>query len=372
MKLTKELTERLVLCKYLLLRAGRMLDSHTMFASGLTVLSLHDSLEMLLRIVGEHLNARIREVSAFSQIVEAIEDVSPCPLTHRTALNLLNKARVGFKHFGLEPTMEDARKLLISMEEFFPQTIEKILEVDFASLTLNSLVGHRRTENWLNKAEALLEEEKWTDSISASAIAFEVYRAHILPLAGSLDRQVTFQTEIAGARDMVDSINRGFRQLQHQIDLIIDGIDLRDFREFQKITPNVMCGYANAIIQVYWGGNRDAVSNRDSAQFCYGFALESILKFKDNHSPRTQHPWYPSDKRMLTVNECDIIVCPSEKPEVIRHARKGEVLMSSSKAKSLKGHIFIVQDGDEAYAVESALEELQEAVENDNVEDSGV
>lgn len=358
MSLPKPLIERVVVSKYLLRRARETLASSSPFVSGLTVLQLHDATEMLLRVVAEHLHTQIKERSSFDQIVNAVASVATTPLKHRSALNQLNKARVNFKHFGLEPKKEDAQKLLLDMESFYPETVKTLLREDFDAISLSSLAGHRRTENWLAKAETALESGEYDEAVRASTVAFEIYRHHLkrdpdyfFALHG-IDRLVDSELQ-----ELIDEIKKKLLEHQSQLDFIMDGINLAEYRRFLRYAPHVMMTGANTLyIQSSLGQKLEI--DQDEAAFCCRFVLDAILTMKENHVPPRWGYAPEPDGKLRVTEDCSIIVFPQENPEVIREARKGETLLRYKKRRPRDGHLVIVEEGDKAYVPETAVETI--------------
>ena len=80
----------------------------------------------------------------------------------------LNTARVGFKHEGLDVSATDAGAFLTNVEAFLSEVCQQELQVDFATLSLVNAIGHRRTQNWLEKAREALRSEHYTESAAHS------------------------------------------------------------------------------------------------------------------------------------------------------------------------------------------------------------
>jgi len=157
-EIRKELLDRLICAKYIFMRGMEILDQGGPFSSGRSVLHFQDSAEMALRAIAEHLHCSVKPSTQFNQIVDSINESGVNVLSHRTALNQLNSARVNFKHFGLEPKIGDSNKFKNDLNGFFPNAIKDFMGIDFDSLSLTNLIGHRRTENHLNIAQKLINE----------------------------------------------------------------------------------------------------------------------------------------------------------------------------------------------------------------------
>lgn len=132
---------------------------------------------MLLRAISEHFHANIKDQAAFNQVLDEVEQAAELQLSHQTALNQLNRARVNFKRLGLAPRNEGARKFRNDLEGFFPSILNSARGIKFDELSLASLVKHTRSSNWLRNAERLLAKGDYEDSIQASAIAFAEFRS---------------------------------------------------------------------------------------------------------------------------------------------------------------------------------------------------
>ncbi|MCZ7649780.1 MAG: hypothetical protein M5U13_00905 [Thermoanaerobaculia bacterium] len=314
---------------------------------------------MLLRVAAEHLHAQVSEKSAFDQLVEAVVKAAPVPLTHRTALNQLNKARVAFKHFGLEPKPEDVAKLLADMDSFFPETVQSILGADLAELSLRSLVGHRRTENWLAKAEQALAAGDFDASINASAVAFAVIRHHC---AGThdfsrLDPSGRFRE--GELRAVLEAVEQKFKALEADLDLFALGVDPAEYRRFRRYTPRARLTMAATVI-LQRGMSETPVVGADEAAFCARFTLDAALAMQSNILP-PRWPIPRPDKAVRVVRECDLVVWPGEGAEVIRQVSVGEQLAVFSGGRQLDGHIQVVESGDGAFVPADAVEEFGSA-----------
>jgi hypothetical protein len=142
MNLNKQLLDRLICSKYVFHKGIDILERGGPFSSGLGVLHFQDAVEMVLRIIAEHLHCSLKENAAFNQIIDSIDSLGVHKITHRSALNQLNKARINFKHFGLEPKHEDVIKFRSDLEEFFPDVLKSFLDVDFHLISLANLLTY--------------------------------------------------------------------------------------------------------------------------------------------------------------------------------------------------------------------------------------
>jgi len=353
--LPRALLERLITARYLLMSARSTLVRPGPFFAGRATLQLHDATEMFLRIAAEHLHSQVKRQTSFELLVEAVAAAAPCPLSHRTALNQLNEARVAFKHFGLEPKTEDVGKLLADMETFFPQTCQVILGVDLSSASLRSLVGHRRTENWLKKAEELIQAGDFETAISRSAVAFAIVRRQNRgePSSSRLSRSGRFQS--SELKPLVDEIESKFKDQQAQLDLFTMGIDLAEYRRFLRYTPAAVMTLAGTVV-LQRPPAEEAAVGLSEATFCLQFVIDAALSMRESRLP----PRWPRQRvpsRAVTVSRtCDMIVWPCEKPEVVRQVAVGEELWTLAEAREESGHVPVFEDDERYFVPADALQ----------------
>lgn len=362
-----EILDRFVCAKYLFLSAIESLDRGGPYAAGLAVLSFQDAAELLLRTIAEHLHAPVKENAAFHQVLDDVEKVCNQPLTHRTALIQLNHSRVKFKHHGLLPRDEDARKFRNDLEGFFPSVLKNTLNLRFDELSLASLVRHTRTRNWLLKAEQFLLIDNFADSIEASAVAFAVFQHAQRPryegqslesvLRASESRRRSDHQIHPGVYRLAEEMEKKIAKLREQSDLVSRGVDYDQFRRFTDLTPDVSLSTAG----VLWFSDRrprDA-NTYDNALFCSSFATQLILRLQDGYRER-EYFRRPETSRFRVVRKGPIIVWPGDKngDETIREVELGAELVGYDEKLNQPDYVAIVQDDECAFISSQCVERI--------------
>jgi hypothetical protein len=356
MNISKEMLKRLVLSKYMITRAREQLDRSEMFASGLAVLNIQDGAELLLRAVAEHIQAQLPE--AFDKLIEKINETGSAQkktLRYVSMLKRMNKARVNFKHHALDPPIEEVRGFSRDTELFFADTVREFFNLDPESISLVSLIGHQRTENWMRQAEAAMDGGAWADAIEASAIAFTLYRSHSLnDLETRAMRELSFRSRDRDLSQLTDQINSEFKNVHEFIDLLTAGVNLADYRRFSRLIPKVFVSDSGGVRAYNYGGPSE-VSESDG-RFCLRFALDAILQMKRNHTP-SKYPTLPQpDGTVLVVKQCHIVVWPEKDPELIRDALPGEILERARGRREVDGHTAILFEGDLGWVPNDSVE----------------
>lgn len=364
----EELIDRLVCAKYMFENGAQTLDRGIPYASGLAVLAFQDAVELVLRVIAEHIHAQVKENSTFNQILDEIDKVGAVKLTHRSALNQLNKARVGFKHLGLAPRDEDASKFRRDLEGFFPTAINAFLSIDYESLSLVSLVRHRRTRNWLSKAETCLSEGKYHDSITASAVAEAVYKRSAQLFTGdrqkmrrmNLDLNLNGIGVVRAITDLFEEVDGQLQGIHGKLDLIGAGISYNDYSRFHDITPSVTMTLAETFYIEEW---RDPDSaTYEEALFCSSFARNMILKLQEGYRQARSFSKPTSSLKFRTTRATEIIVYPPKNDkattEVLEVAEQGRVFLSG-RDDGKSPYISVYYDEEKAYVLRDAMELIE-------------
>ncbi len=360
--LSDNLYRRLTLSKYLFRQARRIFQQSEPYSRGLATSLLHDSVEVLLRVLTERFNIEVPRRENFLQLFDSVRKRIDCVGEHSAAMKRLNTARVGFKHEGLDVSATDVEAFLTNVEAFLSEVCKQELRVDFATLSLVNAIGHRRTQNWLEKAREALRSEHYTESVAHSAAAMAIYLHHRDTRRGELaDPSYYIDSSSSELYGVADWILDYVEPIRARLNLVSHGIDVVSYDKFEALTPGTSVGQDSTVTQ-YGLGSTNAPS-REEARFCYDFAVDSALALRDTEMPaRIQENSHSVRARVTTP--CALIVHPeTDPPEVIRVAEASEELLI---APQLYSRIFppdrsefvrIIQDGDVAYVRRDCLED---------------
>ena len=360
--LSDNLYRRLTLSKYLFRHARRILQQSVPYSRGLATSLLHDSVEVLLRVLTERFKIEVSRRENFLQLFDNVRKRIDCVGEHSAAMKRLNTARVGFKHEGLDVNATDAEAFLTNVEAFLSEVCQQELLVDFATLSLVNAIGHRRTQNWLEKAREALRSEHFTESVAHSAAALAIYLHHRDTRRGEpVDPSGyihSFSGELGGA---IDWILEYVEPIRARLDLVSHGIDVVSYDKFEALTPQTSVHENGTVSQFELQSRR--VPSREEARFCYDFAVESALALRDLEMPaRIQQNSHSVRARVTTA--CELIVHPrTNPPEVIRVAEANEELLIAPLpnrgffAPDRSKFVPIIQDGDVAYVRRNCLED---------------
>lgn len=165
--LNKELIiKRLSLIKYLY-KQGIEQSYQTETISAFSILNLHDSIEMFLKLLSEHKNIKSDKFS-FIEYWNKIEG-----LTLKESMNNLNARRVNIKHKGLLPSKSDIEISRVNATDFFQQNCIKFFNINFEEISLLNLISYENIRKYLEISQDKLDKGDFEKSIENSSIAFE-------------------------------------------------------------------------------------------------------------------------------------------------------------------------------------------------------
>lgn len=358
-EISRPLTERLIACKYILRQARATLSSDAPFAAGLAISHAQDAVELFLRVLADHFHASLKERASFDQLVDAVEESLPAnlSLTHKPALAQLNKARVNFKHFALEPKRDDAEKLLSDAESFVPATYFHCFGAEYSSLSIFGLLGYRRSENWLKKAELEVEAGDYQDAIDCAAAALALYRHHL----GLESRRVRLDRfgnlRKRGLDDLADAVTDELEEIHSELELVFAGANMQQylaFRRFARYVTMTMGGTLHFGAHP-WG---EVKPSKEHALACLSFAVDTALALKRASVPGHFERRRPvASRRLEAVSQGEIVVHPSDHPEVIRSVEPGEIL-SAPSGRRKDEYETVIQDDEFACILATCVREV--------------
>jgi hypothetical protein len=155
-------TLQLLLVKRLFIEAGEYVDRGDSVSCGIAISMLQDAAELYVWTLVKERSLVTKEQSGFVQNLELLQREG-IATPHSAKLLELNKARVGFKHYGNLPAPEEAKKHQGYVESFLRLAMSEHFGVSFDELMLLDLVkdveikGYLLAANEHLKADALME-----------------------------------------------------------------------------------------------------------------------------------------------------------------------------------------------------------------------
>ncbi len=189
---------QLLLSKRLYTEAAAYASKRDGVSCGIAVSLLQDSAEMLVWALVKHRGLLVKDGAGFTSNLDALhKDGLSIPETPK--LLELNKARVGFKHYGNIPASTEAQKYLSYVEDFLRSALKNNFNHDYDGLSLVDLVPFPEIRGRLKDAEGYISRSEFREAvIEASIVKVELFR-----------KLKTFIPEVAHDLQYAESENPG-------------------------------------------------------------------------------------------------------------------------------------------------------------------
>lgn len=173
------MVEQILLAKRLFLIGETYSAETDPISTGLAISLFQDAIELLVWSVVKELDITVRDNEPFTALLKKIEDGTESKLPHRAKLIELNKARIGFKHYGNLPASGESEKYRAYTRDFLLSACSRYLSVDFEDVSLTSLIELDGVREHLQKAEKFEADSEYQHAVSEAAKAWYLLQRHI-------------------------------------------------------------------------------------------------------------------------------------------------------------------------------------------------
>jgi hypothetical protein len=187
---------------------------------GLAISLFQDAVELFVWAIIKERNISVKDTSSFTANLEAVEKYG-IDLADKAKIQELNKARVGFKHYGNLPAPDEARKFQTYAEDFLRSGMQDHFSRNFDSVSLVDLVSFPDVREHLKNAESAISSGDLENAVRETAIAksllFSRLERHIPEVdrsLNSLDAELAHATQTRGLS--------GFKYLASYLNLLRD------------------------------------------------------------------------------------------------------------------------------------------------------
>src|SRR5215472_12616096 len=234
--LAPQLVKRIIYSRYLLQRAQALhAEGHELALAG-AILTVHDAVEMVMRVVTDNLNLSwSHDFKKFWPLVEQKTGTLPSRLG---AMDQLNDDRNGFKHKGILPNPTNVRERLDNALAFCEETCQQYLGTDYHAISLADLLHNIPARTKVKEAEAAKQSGDLATAITNLGLAYdallsEARKKHEAALVGEIPILGSdFVRSLA-----TESLKSKLHTVAESVDALILGIDLGKLRRFSAITP---------------------------------------------------------------------------------------------------------------------------------------
>jgi len=164
------MTKQLLLCKRLFVEGSAFAERRDPVSCGMAISFFQDSVEMLVWTLVKERSISVKEGASFTSNLETIQKAG-IALSNIPKLHELNKARVGFKHYGNLPAPDEAIKFQAYVEDFLRQSLSDHFEQSYDDLSLVDLVTFPDVKERLKSAEEFIANGEYAKAMPEAGIA---------------------------------------------------------------------------------------------------------------------------------------------------------------------------------------------------------
>lgn len=280
MNVSQEVRKRLLNAKYFLRRARRMQAEHLDLSIAMSLLLVHDAVEMLMLAVIDHLHVPTSKKRDFMDFWKEIRDLGHPEPPYRTAIDQLNSLRVGLKHKGSIPRAQTVTDLMPRIEAFCADAVRDYVAIEFETLSLADLVEPPDVRDFLRKADEEYAKGEKQQAIIQVRMAFDALLRGAYKTAPQLKSQVPrIPSGLPGeAGKILKAVFTLIKSLEFRVNASLLGIDPIRHSRFVSRTPVVQYAYsgdATVVLQGNYSQMPESVFRE-----CYEFVVDSALNIE--------------------------------------------------------------------------------------------
>lgn len=197
---------QVLLAKRMYLEACAYAVRRDAVASGLAISMLQDAVELYVWTLIKERNISSKDQAGFVAHIECLQKAG-INVPNSAKLLELNKARVGFKHYGNLPASSEAKKFQGYVEEFFHAATPDHFGVEFDSLSLVDLVAEDKVREHLKLAEQRIAAGEFQEAAGELAIAKSLLFSALHKYIPKVDRGLRDADRVLNSVDGVNGVN---------------------------------------------------------------------------------------------------------------------------------------------------------------------
>ncbi len=197
---------QVLLAKRIYLEACTYAARRDAVGSGLAISMLQDAVELYVWTVIKERNLSAKDQAGFVTHIECLQKAG-VSVPNAPKLLELNKARVGFKHYGNLPASSEAKKFQGYVEDFFRAAIPDHFGIEFDSLSLVDLVVDAKVREHIKVAERQIGAGEFKEAAGELARAKTLLFSALHKYIPRVDRGLGDADRVLNSLDGVHGIN---------------------------------------------------------------------------------------------------------------------------------------------------------------------
>lgn len=204
------------------------------------------------------------------------------PYTHD--IKSLRQIRNLVQHNGLDPNISDLNKYCQAVEKFFFKIIKILFNLERKDLRFSSIVKDKEIKELILDIENNIESSNYLEAVISCRDAFE--NAQFKRLENTSLHLTAAPAQIEANK--TEYIKYFFQNITDELFINSNGINLNTYKKFKD--------YINYIPLEFTHESSAGILNRDwekqDADFCYNFVVNTILQWELEELPEIHNPPY--------------------------------------------------------------------------------
>jgi hypothetical protein len=277
------MVEQLITVKRIFAIAEHYSQQADPLSAGLAVSLFQDAVEQLSWCVAKHLDLDVKDSEVFTSLIAKIESRTGAAVPYKAKIYELNKARIGFKHYGNLPAHSESEKFRAYTYDFLVLGSQRYLNIDFESISLVSLIRDSEIRRHLEVAQtALLSGDVNTAISEVTYGRFYLFKK----LEAYFPR---IDTQLREADQVIDNISGGsgfnafrylteyFREVARFNIAVLAGGDVGEHLYLENALPRVIRFQSGSVKVIFKGGENP--TNR-LAERAIKYVIETTIRIE--------------------------------------------------------------------------------------------
>ena len=273
-----EVYKRIVLAKTLYKAGEAACATRTdemIFTKG--ILLLHDAVEAVLGAVADFLNANLASNIYLLGYYDLIKEADPehRDVPYKTQMRNLNTIRNNAKHQGILPNPKSNAHFPTTVYALIEDVCQTYLGLEFASVSLKSLIKDQKILSYIDKAENEIKKGKIEEGLISLAYAmYYICEKSTISLVS-----LFFPTD---EEKEIPTLFTQPHKIEHTVELIEHGVDPFLYYRFKNLAPEIaMCKDTRELFPRWdkWYGHPKNWTIQNT-RFCLDFCIDTALKFQ--------------------------------------------------------------------------------------------
>jgi hypothetical protein len=282
-----DIHRRVVNAKYVLERAARIQAESNEMSLSISLLLMHDAIELLMLAVLDHLKVNTNRHREFMDFWQEIKRAGLPEPPDSIPMDSLNKLRVALKHNGILPNPQTVRNLLPRTRGFFENVLNSYCQMAYAEISLTDLIPDPEVREIVAGARQKFEAGDKPSAMTDLKIALHKLEnpdgKYLPKLHAPQKPSLSYEMNRAGWGTYLNQIHSFLDQCASRTNALMFGIDPIRYANFVRSGPGVAWAMTGTPYVSHWSKYDEVTSERFDE--LVSFLIDYALKVSEAYIP---------------------------------------------------------------------------------------